>query len=71
MVSVRPSFLDKKVLTGLIATLKAQTYIDVDAQGQLIADQRVGEFSDRIDTLIEPAVLQTIRQSVQQWLTTR
>jgi glycerol-3-phosphate O-acyltransferase len=66
-----PEFFDKKVLTGLIATLKAQTYIDVDAQGQLIADQRVGEFSDRIDTLIEPAVLQTIRQSVQQWLTTR
>ena len=66
-----PEFFDKKVLTGLIATLKAQTYIDVDAQGHLVADHRVGEFSDRIDTLIEPAVLQTIRQSVQQWLAAR
>src|SRR5690606_27694638 len=56
-----PEFFDKKVLTGLIATLKAETYIDVDAQGQLVADHRVGEFSDRIDTLLEPAVLQTIR----------
>ncbi|CAI8153510.1 MAG: Glycerol-3-phosphate acyltransferase [Pseudidiomarina mangrovi] len=66
-----PEFFDKKVLTGLIATLKAQNYIDVDAQGQLIADQRVGAFSDRIDSLLEPAVLQTIRQSVQQWLASR
>lgn len=66
-----PEFFDKKVLTGLIATLKSQAYIDVDQQGQLIADQRVGEFSDRIDSLIEPTVLQTIRQSVQHWLASR
>ncbi|MDX1706131.1 glycerol-3-phosphate 1-O-acyltransferase PlsB [Pseudidiomarina sp.] len=61
-----PEFFDKKVLANVIGTLKREDYIGVDEDGQLIADERVGHFSDSIDTLLEPAVLQTIRQSVQQ-----
>lgn len=63
-----PEFFDRKVISGLISTLKSEAFIQVNADGQFEADARVGPFSDRIDCMLEPAVLQTIRQSVQQVL---
>ncbi|WP_417666168.1 glycerol-3-phosphate 1-O-acyltransferase PlsB [Pseudidiomarina sp.] len=61
-----PEFFDKKVLSTLIGTLKAEGYFTVSDSGDMVADHRVGELSDAVDLLLEPAVLQTIRQSVQQ-----
>lgn len=61
-----PEFFDKKVLSTLIGTLKSEGYFSVIDSGEMMADQRVGELSDAVDLLLEPAVLQTIRQSVQQ-----
>ncbi|MDX1526293.1 MAG: glycerol-3-phosphate 1-O-acyltransferase PlsB [Pseudidiomarina maritima] len=63
-----PEFFDRKVLTTLVATIKREGYISVNTDGMLLADARVGLFSDAIDALLEPTVLQTIRQSVQQLL---
>lgn len=61
-----PEFFDKKVLSTLIGTLKSQGYFSVEESGAMVADARVDSFSDGVDLLLEPAVLQTIRQSVQQ-----
>ncbi|RWU11265.1 glycerol-3-phosphate 1-O-acyltransferase [Pseudidiomarina gelatinasegens] len=61
-----PEFFDKKVLSTLIGTLKSEGYFTVSDSGEMVADHRVGELSDAVDLLLEPAVLQTIRQSVQQ-----
>lgn len=61
-----PEFFDKKVLSTLIGTLKSEGYFTVDESGAMVADERVASFSDSVDLLLEPAVLQTIRQSVQQ-----
>lgn len=61
-----PEFFDKKVLSTLVGTLKSEGYFSVSDGGDMMADHRVGEFSDAVDLLLEPAVLQTIRQSVQQ-----
>src|SRR5690554_2047322 len=66
-----PEFFDKKVLSGLIGTLKSEGYFTVSDGGEMLADHRVGELSDAVDLLLEPAVLQTIRQSVQQLLVQR
>lgn len=61
-----PEFFDKKVLSTLVATLKAEGYFNMTDGGEILADHRVGELSDEVDLLLEPAVMQTIRQSVQQ-----
>ncbi|WP_417659432.1 glycerol-3-phosphate 1-O-acyltransferase PlsB [Pseudidiomarina sp.] len=61
-----PEFFDKKVLSALIGTLKSEGYFTMSDSGEMVADHRVGELSDAVDLLLEPAVLQTIRQSVQQ-----
>ncbi|WP_404409031.1 glycerol-3-phosphate 1-O-acyltransferase PlsB [Pseudidiomarina marina] len=61
-----PEFFDKKVLSTLIGTLKSEGYFSVIDSGEMMADHRVGELSDAVDLLLEPAVLQTIRQSVKQ-----
>lgn len=61
-----PEFFDKKVLSTLIGTLKSEGYFSVEDTGAMVADARVDTFSDGVDLLLEPAVLQTIRQSVQQ-----
>ena len=61
-----PEFFDKKVLSTLIGTLKSEGYFTVEESGAMVADARVDNFSDGVDLLLEPAVLQTIRQSVQQ-----
>ncbi|MBR9907605.1 MAG: glycerol-3-phosphate 1-O-acyltransferase PlsB [Gammaproteobacteria bacterium] len=61
-----PEFFDKKVLSTLIGTLKSEGYFTVEESGAMVADDRVANFSDGVDLLLEPAVLQTIRQSVQQ-----
>ncbi len=66
-----PEFFDKKVLATLIATLKGKDYISVNADGQMVADECASQLSDEIDSLLEPAVLQTIRQSVQKLLAKR
>ena len=63
-----PEFYDKKVMTTFIASLKAQELLQVNDDGQQIAAPAIGELSDAIDELIDPPVLQTIRQSVQQLL---
>lgn len=63
-----PEFYDKKVLSSFIASLKAQELLQVNDDGNQIAAAEIGELSDTIDSLIEPAILQTIRQSVQQML---
>lgn len=66
-----PEFFDKKVLSTFIATLKEQAYIVVTDAGDFVADERVGTLSDQIDQLLDSAVLQTIRQSVQHLLLER
>lgn len=63
-----PEFYDKKVMSTFIASLKAQELLQVNDDGQQIAAPSIGELSDGIDELIDPPVLQTIRQSVQQLL---
>lgn len=63
-----PEFFDKKVLSTFIATLKQLDYIVVNDEGDLVADERVGQLSDEVDLLLDTAVLQTIRQSVKQLL---
>lgn len=63
-----PEFYDKKVMSTFIASLKAQELLQVNDDGQQIAAPAIGELSDGIDGLIDPPVLQTIRQSVQQLL---
>lgn len=61
-----PEFFDKKLLSALISTLKRENYIDVNSDGNFIAHSSVAALSDTIDRLLESAVLQTIRQSVQR-----
>ncbi|MDN7126193.1 glycerol-3-phosphate 1-O-acyltransferase PlsB [Pseudidiomarina sp. 1APR75-33.1] len=63
-----PEFFDKKLLSALISTLKRQDLIEVNSEGNFVAHADVGELSDTIDRLLEPAVVQTIRQSVQRRL---
>ncbi|MGM0526199.1 MAG: glycerol-3-phosphate 1-O-acyltransferase PlsB [Pseudomonadota bacterium] len=63
-----PEFYDKKVMTTFIGSLKAQQLLQVNDDGQQIAAPSIGPLSDMIDELIDPPVLQTIRQSVQQLL---
>lgn len=63
-----PEFYDKKVMSTFIASLKEQGLLQVNDDGQQIAAPAIGELSDDIDALIDPPVLQTIRQSVQQLL---
>ena len=63
-----PEFYDKKVMSTFIASLKGQELLNVNDDGQQIAAPAIGALSDRIDALIDPPVLQTIRQSVQQLL---
>lgn len=63
-----PEFYDKKVMSTLIASLKQQSLVEIDDDGQQIAAEPVGELSDQIDELIDGPVLQTIRQSVEQFV---
>ncbi|MFC0445997.1 glycerol-3-phosphate 1-O-acyltransferase PlsB [Pseudidiomarina halophila] len=63
-----PEFFDKKLLSALISTLKREDFIEVNSEGNFVAHADVGELSDTIDRLLEPAVVQTIRQSVQRRL---
>ncbi|RUO76020.1 glycerol-3-phosphate 1-O-acyltransferase PlsB [Idiomarina seosinensis] len=63
-----PEFYDKKVMTTFIGSLKSQQLLQVNDDGQQIAAPEIGPLSDMIDELIDPPVLQTIRQSVQQLL---
>ena len=63
-----PEFYDKKVMATLIASLKQQGLVEIDDDGQQIAAEPVGPLSDQVDELIDGPVLQTIRQSVQQFV---
>lgn len=63
-----PEFFDKKVLSTFVATLKELEYIVVTEEGNLAADERVGKLSDKVDEMLDTAVLQTIRQSVRRLL---
>lgn len=63
-----PEFYDKKVMATLIASLKQQGLVEIDDDGQQIAAEPVGALSDQVDELIDGPVLQTIRQSVQQFV---
>lgn len=63
-----PEFFDKKVLSTFVATLKELDYIVVTDEGDLAADERVGILSDKVDEMLDTAVLQTIRQSVRRLL---
>ncbi|MGM0481888.1 MAG: glycerol-3-phosphate 1-O-acyltransferase PlsB [Pseudomonadota bacterium] len=63
-----PEFYDKKVMSTFIGSLKSQQLLQVNEDGQQIAAPQIGPLSDAIDALIDPPVLQTIRQSVQQLL---
>ena len=62
-----PEFFDKKLISSLIATLKREQFIDVNGDGDFIPDQRVAGFSDALDALLEPVVMQSIRESVQNY----
>ena len=66
-----PEFFDKKVLSALIGTLKAEGYFSITEGGDIMAGAAISGLSDQVDLLLEPAVLQTIRQSVQQLLQQR
>ncbi|HAR56915.1 MAG TPA: glycerol-3-phosphate 1-O-acyltransferase, partial [Idiomarina baltica] len=61
-----PEFYDKKVMTSFIASLKAQSLLQVNDDGDQVAAPEIGPLSDDIDELLDPTILQTIRQSVQQ-----
>ena len=61
-----PEFYDKKVMTSFIASLKAQSLLQVNDDGDQVAAPEIGSLSDDIDELLDPTILQTIRQSVQQ-----
>ncbi|CAB0150643.1 Glycerol-3-phosphate acyltransferase [Pseudidiomarina piscicola] len=63
-----PEFFDKKLLSALISTLKREDFIEVNQEGNFVAHADVGALSDTIDRLLEPAVVQTIRQAVQRRL---
>ncbi|EKE81504.1 glycerol-3-phosphate 1-O-acyltransferase PlsB [Idiomarina xiamenensis] len=63
-----PEFFDKKVMSTFIASLKQELLIELDEEGGMQPSAGVAKLSDDIDKLIDPAVLQTIRQSVKSLL---
>lgn len=63
-----PEFYDKKVMSTFIASLKQQSLLQVNDEGDQIAAPSIDALSDAIDELVDSPVLQTIRQSVQQLL---
>ncbi|WP_411359968.1 glycerol-3-phosphate 1-O-acyltransferase PlsB [Pseudidiomarina salilacus] len=63
-----PEFFDKKLISGIITTLKREDFIEVNSEGNFVAHANVAELSDTIDRLLDTPIVQTIRQAVQSRL---
>lgn len=64
-----PEFYDKKVFSVLIAMLKKEGYVSVDASGAYTTDERTDAFSSELEQLLGSSIQMTIRESAKRLLT--